>query len=160
MLLGYNTNGMAHHDLLEAVDLLADLGYRSVAITIDHGALPPGGAHTERRVDELRGRLAEYGMRSVIEPGRPDHDPVFGKSALPDHERAWFTRQYVECLPSCPQDQGGVSTLGSNRRNAHAIRWISPTTWRIRTTQLTAAKAIGEKPLNAKAMAPNAAAVP
>ena len=41
MLLGYNTNGLAHHDLFDAVGLLADLGYRSVAITIDHTALPP-----------------------------------------------------------------------------------------------------------------------
>jgi sugar phosphate isomerase/epimerase len=83
MLLGYNTNGMAHHDLLEAVDLLADLGYRSVAITIDHGVLPPGGAHTGRQVERLRGRLAEYGMRSVIETGarflldpRRKHEPT------------------------------------------------------------------------------------
>src|SRR5574340_740021 len=44
MLLGYNTNGMAHHDLLDAVTLLSELGYRSVAITIDHGALPPNEA--------------------------------------------------------------------------------------------------------------------
>ena len=36
MLLGYNTNGLAHHDLFDAVELLADIGYRSVAITIDH----------------------------------------------------------------------------------------------------------------------------
>ena len=41
MLLGYNTNGLAHHDLFDAVGLLAEIGYRSVAITIDHGALPP-----------------------------------------------------------------------------------------------------------------------
>ena len=41
MLLGYNTNGLAHHDLFDAVELLADIGYRSVAITIDHNAIPP-----------------------------------------------------------------------------------------------------------------------
>ena len=41
MFLGYNTNGLAHHDLFDAVELLAEIGYRSVAITIDHGALPP-----------------------------------------------------------------------------------------------------------------------
>ena len=44
MLLGYNTNGLAHHDLFDAVELLADIGYRSVAITIDHTALPPRDA--------------------------------------------------------------------------------------------------------------------
>ena len=43
MLIGYNTNGMAHHDLFDAVRLLADIGYGGVAITIDHTALPPYG---------------------------------------------------------------------------------------------------------------------
>ena len=41
MYLGYNTNGLAHHDLFDAVELLAEIGYRGVAITIDHNALPP-----------------------------------------------------------------------------------------------------------------------
>jgi len=41
VLLGYNTNGFAHHDLFDAIALLAEIGYRSVAITIDHGALSP-----------------------------------------------------------------------------------------------------------------------
>ena len=31
MRLGYNTNGLAHHRLLDAIDLLADEGYQSVA---------------------------------------------------------------------------------------------------------------------------------
>ena len=42
MYLGYNTNGLAHHDLFDAVELLAEIGYRGVAITIDHNALSPG----------------------------------------------------------------------------------------------------------------------
>ena len=41
MFLGYNTNGLAHHSLAQAIGLLADLGYRGVAITIDHHALRP-----------------------------------------------------------------------------------------------------------------------
>ena len=38
MRLGYNTNGLAHHRLTDAIDLLADLGYQSVALTLDAGA--------------------------------------------------------------------------------------------------------------------------
>ena len=37
MRLGYNTNGMAHHRVVDAIDLLADEGYQSVAITLDAG---------------------------------------------------------------------------------------------------------------------------
>ena len=43
MFLGYNTNDLVHHDLFDAVELLAEIGYRGVAITIDHNALPPHG---------------------------------------------------------------------------------------------------------------------
>ena len=41
MRLGYNTNGLAHHRLTDAIELLADEGYQSVAITLDAGALDP-----------------------------------------------------------------------------------------------------------------------
>lgn len=83
MLLGYNTNGLAHHDLLDAVRLLADVGYRSVAISIDHHALPPGRDWTARQLAELRRLLGDAGMRSVIETGarflldpRAKHQPT------------------------------------------------------------------------------------
>ncbi|MEX0585199.1 MAG: sugar phosphate isomerase/epimerase family protein, partial [Pirellulales bacterium] len=81
--LGYNTNGLAHHDLLDAVDLLADIGYRGVAITIDHGALSPRDPHWQRQLERLWERLQRYQMRSVIETGarylldpRAKHQPT------------------------------------------------------------------------------------
>lgn len=83
MRLGYNTNGLAHHDLFDAVSLLAEIGYRSVAITIDHTALPPYSGYTEQRVRRLRKLLADSGMGSVIETGarflldpRHKHEPT------------------------------------------------------------------------------------
>ncbi len=69
MFIGYNTNGLAHHDLLDAVELLAQIGYRSVAVTIDHGALSPRDPAWPRQLTALRRRLGELGMRSVIETG-------------------------------------------------------------------------------------------
>jgi L-ribulose-5-phosphate 3-epimerase len=69
MLLGYNTNGLAHHDLSAGVRLLAGLGYRSVAVTIDHAAISPYGAGRAERIERLRRLLQELGLRSVIETG-------------------------------------------------------------------------------------------
>jgi len=85
MLLGYNTNGMAHHDLCDAIALLADLGYRSVAITLDHGALNPFAPleMLESQIAQVSELLSDRGMRCVIETGarflldpRQKHEPT------------------------------------------------------------------------------------
>jgi sugar phosphate isomerase/epimerase len=83
MLLGYNTNGLAHHDPYQAVGLLADIGYQSVALTIDHGTLNPYGGHVLSRLKQMRRTLESYGMRSVVETGarflldpRTKHEPT------------------------------------------------------------------------------------
>lgn len=81
MFLGYNTNGLAHHDLFDAVELLAEIGYRGVAITIDHNALSPAVAH--KQIERLRRLLEKLDMRSAIETGarflldsREKHEPT------------------------------------------------------------------------------------
>jgi sugar phosphate isomerase/epimerase len=96
MFLGYNTNGFAHHDLFDAVDLLAELGYRGVGVTIDQGALSPKDENAERQIEKLRGRLEKYGMRSAIETGarylldpRKKHEPTL-LSADPCERVAFF----------------------------------------------------------------------
>jgi L-ribulose-5-phosphate 3-epimerase len=69
MQLGYNTNGLAHHSLPAAIELLAGLGYRSVAITLDHACLNPFDPSCDRDLQEAAMLLANHGMRSVIETG-------------------------------------------------------------------------------------------
>jgi L-ribulose-5-phosphate 3-epimerase len=85
MRLGYNTNGLAHHRVVDAVDLLADEGYESVAITLDCGALDPyqDPASLRREVDSVRAALDRRGLARVIETGaryllnpRKKHDPT------------------------------------------------------------------------------------
>jgi len=69
MRLGYNTNGLAHHSLPAAIRLLAELGYESVAITIDHCALNPYARDYETELKEIGALLTELKMHSVIETG-------------------------------------------------------------------------------------------
>jgi sugar phosphate isomerase/epimerase len=66
--LGYNTNGLAHHRLDEALVELAALGYRGVAITPDAGALDPYRPRPgEAR--ELAARARELGLALAVETG-------------------------------------------------------------------------------------------
>ncbi len=71
MLLAYNTNGLAHHDPLEAIQLLAELGYEGVGLTIDHGMLDPREPVDRHAASmlQLRQALARFRMRSVVETG-------------------------------------------------------------------------------------------
>ncbi len=70
MRLGYNTNGFAHHPLEVALDILGDLGYRSVAITLDYHALNPFDSDLLRvQLPQVSRILAQRGLRSVIETG-------------------------------------------------------------------------------------------
>jgi L-ribulose-5-phosphate 3-epimerase len=69
MLLGYNTNGFAHHRLEDALAILAELGYQSVALTLDHHALNPFDADRSRQVIRIRDLLLRHGLRCVVETG-------------------------------------------------------------------------------------------
>jgi sugar phosphate isomerase/epimerase len=85
MRLGYNTNGLAHHRLLDAIALLAEEGFQSVALTLDAGALDPfdDPATLARQVRAVRealdrdamGRVVETGARYLLNP-RFKHDPT------------------------------------------------------------------------------------
>jgi sugar phosphate isomerase/epimerase len=83
MILGYNTNGLAHHDLPDAIALLAEIGYRGVAITLDHGALNPYDERTVAQLDTVLELLTTHNLTCVIETGarflldpRTKHEPT------------------------------------------------------------------------------------
>jgi sugar phosphate isomerase/epimerase len=67
--LGYNTNGLAHHDLFDAIELLAEIGYQGVAITLDHAALNPYDDRTDDQLDRVAHSLRQHRLRSVVETG-------------------------------------------------------------------------------------------
>ncbi len=80
---GYNTNGFAHHRLEDAVQIIADLGYRSIALTLDHFALNPFDRGLHRQMGEIRTILERHHLKSVVESGarflldaRKKHQPT------------------------------------------------------------------------------------
>lgn len=101
--LGYNTNGFAHHRLEDALHVIAELGYRAVALTPDANHLPPD--HTSdaqlRTTRALLDRLdlavvVETGARYVLDPRRKHHP------TLVDADPAQRTRR-LEFLVRCAQ---------------------------------------------------------
>ena len=112
MYLGYNTNGLRDHGLLEAVDLLADLGYAGVAVSIDHGALAPGDPQTPRQLERLSRLLEQREMRSVIETGarflldpRHKHEPTLvSPDAQARRRRIAFYRHALDCAAALGGD--------------------------------------------------------
>jgi len=66
--LAYNTNGLAHHRLLDAMRLVAELGYEGIAITPDVGILDPYAASDEL-IEDARGWANELGLAVSIETG-------------------------------------------------------------------------------------------
>lgn len=80
---GYNTNGLAFHRWDDALRLIAETGYTSVAITVDHYCLNPFAPDLPRQLEQMRQLLAECRLSSVIETGarflldpRVKHEPT------------------------------------------------------------------------------------
>jgi L-ribulose-5-phosphate 3-epimerase len=69
MLIGYNTNGLAHHELFDGLELLAETGYQSIALTIDHHCLRPDSPESAIELQRLKFWFQQHSMASVIETG-------------------------------------------------------------------------------------------
>ncbi|MFM9194576.1 MAG: sugar phosphate isomerase/epimerase family protein [Planctomycetia bacterium] len=77
MLLGYGTNGIGDVDPLDAIPVLRELGYRSLAITLDRHTIDPFATDLPARIARWREALAHAGLACVIETGaRHLLDPV------------------------------------------------------------------------------------
>jgi sugar phosphate isomerase/epimerase len=120
MRLGYNTNGFAHHRLEDALRILAELGYESIAITLDHAALnpydPASAAQSERvgrLLDELHlSCVIETGARFLLDPRRK-HQPTLVSASPEERERRLdFLRRAIEL---------------AHRLNANAVSFWSGT---------------------------------
>jgi sugar phosphate isomerase/epimerase len=130
MLLAYNTNGLAHHNLLDAIELLAEIGYQGIAITLDHGALNPFDGRTEEQLAKVAESLAMYKFRSVIETGarylldlRHKHEPTLvSPSAKGRGRRADFLCRAIDVAAhlnsDCVSLWSGVIHDGADQEDA------------------------------------------
>ena len=101
--LGYNTNGFAHHRLEDALILLADLGYQSVAITLDYHSLDPFSSSLGSQLTEVRALLNRYQLQSVIETGarflldpRRKHQPTLLSGGTDASRRLEFLKKSID----------------------------------------------------------------
>ena len=77
MLLGYGTNSIGDVAPLDAIPMLGGLGYRSLAITLDHHTIDPFADDLPATIARWRVALASSRMACVIETGaRHLLDPV------------------------------------------------------------------------------------
>jgi L-ribulose-5-phosphate 3-epimerase len=104
MTFGYNTNGFAHHRLEDTLSILAELGYGSVAITLDCHTLNPFERDLPQRVAALRSQLERVKLYSVVETGarflldpRRKHQPTLLSEDAAEREcRLDFLRRAVD----------------------------------------------------------------
>ena len=101
---GFSTNSIGDIDPVDGLPLLAELGYTSLALTLDRHTIDPCAADLSARIDRWRRALAANGMACVIETGarhlldvRVKHEPTF-VTADPEARgrRTEFTRQALD----------------------------------------------------------------
>ncbi len=94
MLIGFNTNGLAHHDGVQAIEVLAEIGYQSIAITVDHQLLSPQHPQLTTQLAAVRKLLLDRNLNSVVETGarflldaRTKHHPTLLSPDARDRKR-------------------------------------------------------------------------
>src|SRR5262245_45421173 len=104
MRFGYNTNGFAHHRLEDALTILAELGYQSVALTLDYHALNPYDSERRGQISLIQDQLRALNLAVVIETGarflldpRRKHQPALLSADKEQRQRRLdFLRRAVD----------------------------------------------------------------
>ncbi len=112
MRLGYNTNGLTGHRCEQALELMHEVGYRSVAITVDHHCLDPYSTELPRELSRIQRLLEQFEMTSVIETGarflldpRAKHEPTLvSRTAEERVVRIEFLKRCVEIAKALGSD--------------------------------------------------------
>lgn len=87
----YGTNGFRDHSLVDTLQILRDLNYRGVGITLDHGFLNPFDSDISAQVDTVANLLESCQLQGAIETGarylldpRQKHEPTLVSAAHPE----------------------------------------------------------------------------
>jgi L-ribulose-5-phosphate 3-epimerase len=131
VLLGYNTNGFAHHRLEDALHILADLGYQSVALTLDYHALNPYDEDLPRQLAAVKKIMHQRGLRCVIETGARflldplrKHQPTLVSASADERERRLdFLKRSVDIARELSADAVSFWS-GSVRDDALEAIWM------------------------------------
>lgn len=94
MKLGYVTNGFATHALDDIIVILSDIGYRSIAISLDRFCLNPFEDEWVAEARRIRRSLEDAGLSCVVETGarflldpRRKHQPTLVSRRQEDRDR-------------------------------------------------------------------------
>jgi sugar phosphate isomerase/epimerase len=131
MLFGYNTNGFAHHRLEDALDILAELGYGAVGITLDYHVLNPFDADVAAQIQAICDRLRTLGLRSVVETGarflldpRNKHQPTLVSTAVDARQRRLhFLRLAVDIAQALGCDAVSFWSGTPDQQAPPAVLW-------------------------------------
>ncbi len=131
MLIGYNTNGFNHHRLEDALNILADLGYGSVAITLDYHALNPFDADLSPQMARVASILHQRNLRCVIETGARflldscrKHQPTLLSAQEKDREvRLQFLRNAVDIAAHLRADAVSFWSGTPDSTEAESVLW-------------------------------------
>ena len=130
MRFAYNTNGMAHHRLDDALSLLADSGFDGVALTLDVHHLDPTDPTTRDRARDVSRRCRELGLGIVIETGarylldpRRKHHPTLVSDTADDRARRLAFLDEC-CVLAEVLDAEAVSFWAGVSAAEHAWAWL------------------------------------
>lgn len=109
---GFNTNGLAFHRWDDALRLIAETGYTSAAITVDHYTLNPFAPDLSRQIAAMQQLLQECQLSTVIETGarflldpRVKHEPTLVSPSPEERDRRIdFLKRCVDLAAALQSD--------------------------------------------------------
>lgn len=109
---GFNTNGLAFHRWDDALRLIAETGYTSAAITVDHYTLNPFAPELSRQIAAMQQLLQECQLSTVIETGarflldpRVKHEPTLVSPSPEERDRRIdFLKRCVDLAAALQSD--------------------------------------------------------